>query len=84
MRSFSSCKAIFNRFQPPLASHRLDVHQDVGDTRIVLLDRSFDRMGDVMAFSHGNPAVNSDMQIDVKNQSHLADVTLLHFPPKPL
>ena len=37
-------------------------------------------MGDAMPFAHGNSAVHADMQIDIENESHLANKTFLHLP----
>jgi hypothetical protein len=53
------------------------VHQDIGDARIVLLNSAFDCVRDLMAFPHGNVAVDLDVKIDIETETHFADKTFV-------
>ena len=46
------------------------MHQDVGDSRIALLDRALYLVSNMVAFPHGNVPIDSVMKIDVKLEAH--------------
>src|SRR6476646_2202726 len=56
-----------------------DVHENVGDTRIALLDCSFYTVRDFVAFVHRNIAIDSCVEIDVEIQSHLSGAAFLNL-----
>ena len=58
---------------------RLNVHEDVGDTRICGADRIFYPVRQLVAFVDGNAAIHQHVQIDVIGDSHLADKTFVEI-----
>jgi hypothetical protein len=55
------------------------VHQDIRDTRIALLDRGFYTVRNLVAFVHGNVAVHSRVEIDIKIESHFSGPAFLNL-----
>ena len=55
------------------------MHEHVDNSWIVFLDRSFHLVRNMVAFAHGNIAVNADVEIGIKTQAHLAQKTFFHF-----
>jgi hypothetical protein len=58
---------------------RLDVNEHVGNARVALLDCVFYSVRNLMAFVHRDLAVHSDVQIDIKIQTHFAGSALFNF-----
>src|SRR6266446_930075 len=53
--------------------------QHIGDAGIGPLDRILYMMGDVMPVPYGNAAVHTNMQVNVKRKTHLADQTFFNI-----
>jgi len=58
---------------------RFDVHQHVRDARVALLDRTFYAMRDLVAFMHGHVAIHSNVEIDIKVETHFSGPTFLNL-----
>jgi hypothetical protein len=55
------------------------VYEHVSDTRIALLDRGFYAMCNLVALIHGNVAVDSSVEIDIKIESHFSGAAFLNL-----
>ena len=62
-----------------LSPCRLDVHENVRDAGVALLDCRLYSMRDLVAFMHRNVSIHADVKIDVIIQAHFARMAFLHF-----
>jgi len=53
------------------------VDEHIGDPRVDLFDGVLDQMGDVVPFADGNAAVDPNVQVDVKRDSHFSHEAFL-------
>src|SRR5436309_116902 len=53
--------------------------QHIGDPRVSLLDRVFYVMRNSMPVADGDSPIHSDVQIDIKRKTHLANQTFLNL-----
>ena len=56
-----------------------NVHQDIRDARVALLDRTFYAMRNRVAFMHGHLAIHSNVEIDIKIEAHFSGPTFLNL-----